>query len=137
MSSRRRKTKLRPDTKKEASVRTAQGANRTGTSFAGREDAHRRPEQVYEISKVFTSFENVEQTSDTARGIAAVRAKQEESGRADRRLQHLYEISKLLTRFETVEQTIHAALGIVSETLPLRSAILILETEGRPRMVVW
>jgi len=59
------------------------------------------------------------------------------SGRARRRLQHLYEVSKLLTRFETVEKTIPTALGIVSETLPLRSAILILETEGHPGMVVW
>jgi PAS domain S-box-containing protein len=56
---------------------------------------------------------------------------------ADRRLQHLYEVSKLLTRFETVEQTIPTALRIISETLPLRSAILILETDTNPEMIVW
>jgi PAS domain S-box-containing protein len=59
------------------------------------------------------------------------------SERADRRLRDLYEVSKLLMRFETVEQTIPTALRIVSGTLPLRSAILILERDTRPEMVVW
>jgi len=56
---------------------------------------------------------------------------------ADLRLAQLYEISKLFASFENVQQTFDTALGIVNETLPLRSAILIEEGEGRTEMIVW
>ena len=62
MSSRRRK--------KKASAPTAQGAARTGNSVAVLKQAHRRLEHLYEISKLFASFENVEQTFDPALRIA-------------------------------------------------------------------
>jgi len=57
--------------------------------------------------------------------------------RANRRLQDLYEISKLLTRFDRAETTVPAVLAIVTRTLPLRSAIFILEKAGRFRSIVW
>jgi signal transduction histidine kinase len=53
------------------------------------------------------------------------------------RLDHLYRISRLLTEFESIERTISAVLGLVTNTLPLRSAILIEEMEGRARMFAW
>lgn len=52
-------------------------------------------------------------------------------------LDQLYAITKLLVDFESVEQTVSAALDITSDVLPLRSAILIEETEGALAMVVW
>jgi hypothetical protein len=52
------------------------------------------------------------------------------------RLDHLYRISRLLTEFESIERTISAVLGLVTNTLPLRSAILIEEME-RARMFAW
>lgn len=60
--------------------------------------------------------------------------------RAHRRLQHLYEIGKLLTKFDSVDKTIPAVIAVITRALPLRSAIFILETEGRsrsPRTIVW
>ncbi len=56
---------------------------------------------------------------------------------AHRRLEHLYEISKLFASFENVEQTFDPVLAIVTSTLPLRSAILIEEEDGRSNMIVW
>jgi signal transduction histidine kinase len=53
------------------------------------------------------------------------------------RLDHLYRISRLLTEFESIERTISAVLGLVTNTLPLRSAILIEEVEGRARIFAW
>jgi signal transduction histidine kinase/ActR/RegA family two-component response regulator len=52
-------------------------------------------------------------------------------------LEHLYEISKLLMKFENVEQIVSSILAIVTETLPIRSAILIVEIDGQPRTLVW
>jgi signal transduction histidine kinase/PAS domain-containing protein len=60
-----------------------------------------------------------------------------DQARAYLRLRQLYEISKLLTSFENVEETIAAIVGLVGQTLPLRSVILILESIGPPRTMVW
>jgi len=57
--------------------------------------------------------------------------------RVDGRLEHLYEISKLFANFENIDQSFEPALGIVTKTLPLRTAVLIEEEGGQPRMVVW
>jgi signal transduction histidine kinase len=46
------------------------------------------------------------------------------------RLDQLYRISKLLGALENVNQTVAAMLAVITNTLPLRSAILIQETEG-------
>ena len=70
MSSRRPKKKLPPDARKEGSGRTVQGTASTGNSSAGLEQAHRRLEHLYEISKLFASSENIEQPFDPALGIA-------------------------------------------------------------------
>jgi hypothetical protein len=53
------------------------------------------------------------------------------------RLDHLYSINKLLMKFESTEKTVGAILGIVSNTLPLRSAILIDERAGYTQVSVW
>jgi len=60
-----------------------------------------------------------------------------ELGRAHRRLQHLYEISTLLARFQNVEQTVCAVIPIMAQTLPIRSAILILKTAPVPLTIAW
>ena len=52
-------------------------------------------------------------------------------------LEHLYRITKLLVKFENIERTVGAILGIVSDTLPLRSAILIEGSAGHPQVSVW
>lgn len=52
-------------------------------------------------------------------------------------LDQLYAISKLLADFESVEQTVSSALSVAAEVVPLRSAILIEETDGSTSMVVW
>lgn len=57
--------------------------------------------------------------------------------RAHQRLEHLYEISKLLTRFRNVEDTVSEVIMLVAQTLPVRSAILILGTTGVPQTIVW
>jgi PAS domain S-box-containing protein len=59
-----------------------------------------------------------------------------EMERSQRRLQHLYDISKLLTCFQSVERTVAEVVAVVVQTLPLRSAIFILET-GTPRTITW
>jgi PAS domain S-box-containing protein len=56
---------------------------------------------------------------------------------ADVQLRHLYEISKLLTSFESVEETTTTVVGLVAQTVPLRSAILILDGAGWSRKIVW
>lgn len=58
-------------------------------------------------------------------------------GRAHRRLEHLYEISTLLTRLQNVEQTVSAVIPIIAQTLPIRSAILILKTAPVPLTIAW
>jgi diguanylate cyclase (GGDEF)-like protein len=57
--------------------------------------------------------------------------------RLQRRLQHLYDISKLLTRFQTFERTVPEVVALIADTLPLRSAIFILETGAIPQMITW
>lgn len=57
--------------------------------------------------------------------------------RSQRRLQHLYDISKLLTRFQTSERTVPEVVALISDILPLRSAIFILETGRVPQMITW
>src|SRR5687767_7146128 len=57
--------------------------------------------------------------------------------RAHRRLEHLYEISKLLARFHDVERTVPEVIALVAETLPVQNAILILQTAGLPRTIIW
>lgn len=55
------------------------------------------------------------------------------------RVQQLYEISKLLTRFEGAERTVPAILGILARSLPVRTALLILDASGGLRMetIAW
>ena len=60
-----------------------------------------------------------------------------ELDQAQRRVLHLYEISTLLTRLESIGQTIPALVTIIARTLPLHSAILILEEADRHRTFVW
>ena len=57
--------------------------------------------------------------------------------RSQQRLQHLYDISKLLTRFQDFEWTIPEVADLIADTLPLRSAILILETDGATHTTTW
>jgi diguanylate cyclase (GGDEF)-like protein len=57
--------------------------------------------------------------------------------RSQRRLQHLYEISKLLTRFQNFERTVPDVVVLIADTLPLRSAIFILETSDNARTITW
>jgi signal transduction histidine kinase len=53
------------------------------------------------------------------------------------RLDHLYRISKLFATYETAEKPLEAVLAIISSTLPIRSAILIDEVEGRANVHMW
>ena len=57
--------------------------------------------------------------------------------RAHLRLQHLYDISKVLTRFQGVERTALEVISVFVDTLPLRSAIFLLDAPGRPHLIVW
>src|ERR1051326_4548642 len=52
------------------------------------------------------------------------------------RLDHLYRITKLLVKFDNIE-TVDSILAIVTNTLPLRSAVLIDETAGHAQVYVW
>jgi signal transduction histidine kinase len=57
------------------------------------------------------------------------------AGAAERqydRLRHLYEISKRLTRFETAARTVPEILALLSEAVPLRTAILMVEQDTEP-----
>ena len=59
---------------------------------------------------------------------------------ASERLRHLYDISKILTKFDSVERTVPLVLALVSETVPLQIAILMLEEAGarsRTRATTW
>lgn len=57
--------------------------------------------------------------------------------KAHGRLEGLYEISTLFAKFTNVEETFAPVLGIASQTMPLRSAVLI-ETRGHvAHMFVW
>ncbi|MEO8061825.1 MAG: ATP-binding protein [Pseudomonadota bacterium] len=56
---------------------------------------------------------------------------------SQRRLQHLYDISKVLTRFPTFEETVPEVIALMAQSLPLRSAILILEESAAPRSISW
>ncbi len=49
--------------------------------------------------------------------------------RAQQRLSHLYEVGKLLLRFQTVDETVPRIVALVSETVPLRSALFVQTTE--------
>lgn len=60
-----------------------------------------------------------------------------EMTQAHRRLQCLYDISKLLTRFISVDRSVPEVIALIAQTLPLRNAILILETAGTPRTIAW
>jgi signal transduction histidine kinase len=58
------------------------------------------------------------------------------------RLRHLFEISKILTRFDDVERTVPEVLSLMSEVVPARVAVLLLEDRGRgppapTRTFVW
>ena len=75
------------------------------------------------------------ETRAFAKGDAA------EMQRLHGRLARLYEISKILTRFASVERTVPEVLALVSEVVPLRSAVLMLEDRTtrppRTRAIVW
>jgi signal transduction histidine kinase len=60
-----------------------------------------------------------------------------EAGRSHQHLQHLYEVSTVLTRFQTVEKTVPEVVDVLARSLPLRSAIFILEAAGGVRMIAW
>ena len=53
------------------------------------------------------------------------------------RLEHLYRISKVLAQLTNVDQTVADVLAVMTNILPLRSAILIHETEGHLQIVPW
>jgi GAF domain-containing protein len=53
------------------------------------------------------------------------------------RLNHLYRIARLPAGFESTDKPLECALAIVSDTLPLRSAILIEESENRANVRMW
>jgi PAS domain S-box-containing protein len=56
---------------------------------------------------------------------------------ANWRLRHLYDISKLLTCFHSVERTVPEVVSVVVQTLPLRSALFVLETGRVRQMITW
>ena len=57
------------------------------------------------------------------------------------RLRRLYEISKQLTRFDTIGRTVPEVLARLSETVPLRTAILMVEqralSENQTHAILW
>jgi PAS domain S-box-containing protein len=57
--------------------------------------------------------------------------------RSQRRSQHLFDATRLLTRFQSVKQTVPELVAVIARELPLRSAVFILETAGRPTRMVW
>ena len=69
-------------------------------------------------------------------GAARAHARVKES-LAHRHLQHLYDISKLLTRFVNMGRTLAEILVLVTEEIPLATAILLVEGPTGPRMMVW
>jgi signal transduction histidine kinase len=56
------------------------------------------------------------------------------AGRDNERLRQLYEISKRLARFESVARTVPEILGLLSESVPLSTAILMVEHGMEPRI---
>jgi nitrate/nitrite-specific signal transduction histidine kinase len=54
--------------------------------------------------------------------------------RAHERLKCLYEISKRLARFESIARTVPEVLALISESVAMRTAILIIEEPGAPRL---
>lgn len=71
------------------------------------------------------------------RGAETARATRKKLEHLPRRLTHLYEINKLFASFHTVEDTFDSALAVATETLPLRSAILIEVEDGRSKVIRW
>ncbi|MCP3167825.1 sensor histidine kinase [Myxococcus qinghaiensis] len=71
MSPGRRKKASHPDTREEARGPRTRGLPPADPSFASLEQAYRRLEHLYEISKLFASFESVAQSFDPALGILA------------------------------------------------------------------
>jgi len=57
--------------------------------------------------------------------------------RSYQHLRHLYEVSTVLTRFQTVEKTVPEVVDVLARSLPLRSAIFILEAAGGGRTIAW
>ncbi|HEY6926495.1 MAG TPA: hypothetical protein VI653_23625 [Steroidobacteraceae bacterium] len=57
--------------------------------------------------------------------------------RSHQRLQHLYDISRLLARFQPFEKTLQEVVGRIAHTLPLRNAIVVLETGGSAQVITW
>ena len=57
--------------------------------------------------------------------------------RSQRRLQRLFDISKLLTRFQGFERTVVEVVVLMADALPLRSAIVILETGESLQTLTW
>jgi signal transduction histidine kinase len=53
------------------------------------------------------------------------------------RLEHLYRISKLLLNLQETDKTLAEILTIVSQTIPLSTAILIEATRGHTRLSTW
>ena len=85
---------------------------------------------------------NEERVREETRQEERARAKEEavEVERSHGRLRHLYEISKLLTRFDTVERIVPKILALLTEAVPLRIAILMLEERGvraGTRAILW
>jgi PAS domain S-box-containing protein len=58
-------------------------------------------------------------------------------GRAQQRLRDMYEIGRLLTRLETSEGTVAAVMAVAAQTLPLRSAVLMVDVGSGLSTVVW
>jgi PAS domain S-box-containing protein len=63
------------------------------------------------------------------RAHGAERTSADELARSQQRLRHLYEVGKLLLRFQTVDETVPKVVALVSETVPLRSALFVQATE--------
>src|SRR6478609_1185982 len=53
------------------------------------------------------------------------------------RVRRLYEVGRQLAVFTSIDQTLPAMLAVATETLPLASAILIVETSGEPHFFRW
>jgi signal transduction histidine kinase len=72
-------------------------------------------------------------------GTAKRRRRFDEIQQAHLRLEHLYEVSRVLTRFQSIEGTLPEVIAVIARSIPLRSAIFILETigGGAPRITVW
>ena len=75
------------------------------------------------------------------RRAASAKGDAAEVERLHGRLRHLYEIGKVLARFESVERTVPEVLALMSEVVPLRSAVLMLEDRtglrSWTRAIVW